>query len=241
MTLLSIIEDTCYECKLPAPTIVIGNSDKQVASLLAMSNRSGRSLAKIKDWTVLQTVYTFTTVASQEEYSLPADYSRLIQGTEWDRSDADPMTGPASPQQWQEIKSGLVGQSIVNRRYRIFRSASSSARVIYIDPVPATSGETLAFEYISSYWCESSGGTGQTAWAADTDVPVLNPDLLTLDLICRWKRSNGLDWASEADELMNLFNVEAGNDRPAKTLNLAGGNSYPLLGARNLPETGLTG
>ena len=64
MTLLSIIQDTCRECRLPAPTAIVGNTDLQVASLLAMANRSGRTLAKEKDWSALQRVHTVTTVAS---------------------------------------------------------------------------------------------------------------------------------------------------------------------------------
>jgi len=238
-TLLSIVQSCCKEIRsVASPSTVIGNSDGQIASLLAMANRSGRSLAKDHDWTVLERLHTFATDGTGE-YDLPDDYSRLIRQTEWNRSDKDPLVGPTSPQVWQAIKSGSVGASVVNVRFRINRASSGVGRSIYIDPATNT-GETLAFEYISNGWCASSdGATIQTAWAADTDIPVLDEDLLTLDLICRWKRSNGLDFASEADELMQIFGVEAGQDRPAPVLNMAsGGGGVRYLDASNLPDTG---
>jgi len=240
VTLLTITQDACRELRLPVPSTVIDNADKQIASLLAMSNRGGRTLARDYDWTALQRLHTFTTDGSGE-YTLPSDYSRLIRETEWDRSDNRRLSGPSSPSEWQAIKSGSVAASVVNVRYRIYRASSEVGRSIYVDPAD-NSGDTLAFEYVSNGWCASSGGVVQTAWAADTDVPVLDSDILTLDLIIRWKRANGDDFGSEADEYMRLFGMLAGQDRPAPVLNMAAGApSLHLIDSLNIPETGITG
>ena len=236
-TLLTIVQDAAGEIGIEKPTTVIGSTDTDAAKLLAMSNREGRSLARSAEWTVLQRLHTFTTTASTEEYALPTDYDRLITGTEWDRSDYEPLIGPISPQHWQAIKSGLIGQGIVDRRYRIVRSSTTNLRTFRVDPTPTANGDTLAFEYISNQWCAASDDTLQSEWAADTDVNLLNDDLMRVGLIVRYKRSVGLDYASEADEYGQMLDAEKGQDRPSPTLSLVSRNVNRVLGWDNLAET----
>jgi hypothetical protein len=47
------------------------------------------------------------------------------------------------------------------------------------------------FEYQSTYFCQSSAGADQSAWAADTDVGVLDENLMELGVIWRFKKKNG--------------------------------------------------
>lgn len=237
-TLLSIVQDACDEIGINRPTAVVSSTDPQIRTLLGMAQRSGRQLAQAHDWTVLQFLHTITTVASTAEYALPTDYSRLLRETEWDRTEQRPMAGPVSPQEWQAIKSGTIGQGVVDRRFRIYRASSGIGRKVYIDPTPADSGDTLVFEYISTNWCAASDATPQSAWAADDDIPILDSDLLTLDLIVRFKRSKGLEFGSEADELMQMFDRLRGQDRPAPVLNLARRRNLRLIGPSNIPDTG---
>jgi hypothetical protein len=67
---------------------------------------------------------------------------------------------------------------------------------IYITPTP-TAGDTVAYEYVSTKWCQSSGGTAQTEWAADTDTSKLDEALHVLDLIWRFKQAKGLEYAAD--------------------------------------------
>ena len=238
-TLLTIIGDASEELAFDRPASVTGSTDPGVLRLLQMSNREGRDLAEAAEWTALQRLHTFTTTADTDEYTLPSDYGRLLNDTEWDRTEARPIIGPLSPEQWQAIKSGSLGSGIYGRRYRILRSATSTTRKIRIDPTPSTTGDTLAYEYISNAWCTSSDGeTLQTAWAADTDVTLLDRDLLTLGTIVRYRRATGLDYASESDEYMTMLHRKIARDRPSPTLNLARRSRLRLIGVDNLPETG---
>ena len=238
-TLLQHIKDVADEVGVGRPSAVIGSSDRAIQRLLTMSNREGRDLMRSVEWTILQRLHTFTTTASTAEYALPADYDRLIRDTEWDRAKYEPMIGALSPQRWQAIKSGLIGSGVVGRRYRIYRSDSTATRTFRIDPTPTVADETLAFEYISSYWCASTDGTAAAAWAADTDYTLHNPDLHTLGTIVRYKRSLGLDYASEADEYASLSATLSGQDRPSPTLSMAPSPRVRLIGPENLPDSGL--
>lgn len=240
-TLLQIVADAADECGIsPTPTTVVNNTDDNIRRLLQMSNREGRDLVKAADWTVLQRLHTITTTASDGEYDLPADYSRLLRETEWDRTAKRPMEGPVNPQHWQSLKSSQFGASVIDKKFRIFRASSGVGRSVYIHPVPTVSSESLTFEYVSSHWCvNAAGDTTADAWAADTDIAILDRDLMTLGLIVRFKRSKGLDFASEADEYEQIFNRECGQDRPSPALSLTGRRQLRLLDASNLPETGI--
>lgn len=239
-TLLSIIEEAVREIgHIAVPSVVVGSTDRAVLRMLFLSNREGRELMRAKTWTVLQTLHTFDTVDSTEEYSLPSDFDRLLPETEWDRTNYRPLLGPLNAEEWEVLKSGLIGSGVVGRRYRIVRSATTTSRTIRIDPTPS-SADTLAFWYISKNWCASSGGTTQAAWAADTDVLLLDSDLMVLGTILRIKRAIGLEYASEADEYKQLLERTSAQDRPARVLSLSP-SSGNLIGLENLPETGLTG
>lgn len=242
-TLLSIVQDAVDELgAIARPSAVVASSDRTVQRLLALSNASGRRLAKEANWTILERLGTITTANGTEEYALPADYDRLIPQTEWDRTGSERIDGPLSAVQWETIKSGLIGSGSIGRRYRIVRSASGNTRTIRIDPTPSTDGDTLVYWYVSSYWCASSGGTAQAAWAADSDTPILDADLLRLDLVVRFKRAIGLDFASEADEYAQMLERAIAQDRPARVLNMGGRRrGVHLLDTSNIPETGLTG
>lgn len=241
-TLLQIVDDAVDEIgNIARPSVVYASTDRTVQRMLALSNREGRDLMRSNPWTVLQRIHTFTTVASQSEYDLPADFDRLISGTEWNRSAYQRIGGPLTPQQWQVIKSGLIGTGSIGKRYRIYRSATSATRKFQVDPTPTSDdeGETLAFEYVSAYWCASSGGTAQAAWAADDDTSLLDDDLMRLGLIVRFKRSIGLDFASEADEYAQILMRAKSQDRPARTLSMVPRPDLRLISPLNLPETGL--
>lgn len=237
-TLLAIIVDAVSQIgNIAIPTAVYSNTDETVVRMLALSNREGRDLARAANWTILQKLYTFPTVASTAEYALPSDFDRLLPDTEWNRSTYQPIMGPLGPEQWQVLKSGLIGSGVVGQRYRIYKSESTNSRTFRIDPTPSAV-ETLAFEYISTNWCASSGGTGQSAWAADTDVNILDRDLLTLGLIVRFKRAVGLEYASEADEYAQIFARTKAQDRPSPTISMIPRPGVRLLDVSNVPEMG---
>ena len=236
--LLNITNAIADEIGFQRPVTIISNNDDDARQLLQLSNREGRNLVKAADWTILQRVHTFSTASGTDEYDLPDDYSRLLRETEWNRSTARPMRGPVNPQEWQTIKSGLLGGGVVNDRFRIFRGTTTTTRKIYIDPTP-TSTETIAFEYISSGWLSNAAqDTTYTSWQVDTDILILDEDLLVLGSIVRWKRSKGLDFTSEADEMMLIIDREKGQDRPSPVLNMAHQDYLRLLDDTNLPESG---
>lgn len=240
MTLLTIITNVCDELGLPRPSTVVGNADQTARTLLSHANKVGEDVMKAHDWTSLTRTHTFTVASGTGEYALPTDYDRLKFNTEWDRTNKRPLIGPLDGVDWQILKSSALGATGIGYRFRIFRSASGTTRKIYLDPVPTNSADSIAFEYISNGWCyKASDSSLQSAWALDSDVPILDPTLLELGIQLRYRRGRGLAFASEADEYTMWLTSLKSQDRPARILSLSPSGGRRLLDWRNVPETGI--
>lgn len=236
-TLLQIITASCDELGIQRPTTVVGSSDQQVQQLLALANREGQELSAREGinggWPQLVKEHTITTVSSQADYAFPSDLQYFVNTTAWDRSQKWPLRGPISPQEWQVLKSGTIGSVGPRTRFRI------KAGEIFLDPTPATSGDTLVIEYYSDTWCESSAGTDQRLWAADNDVPLLPDDCFILGLIWRFRRAKGLDYQEEFNSYEALVTRELGRSGMAPVLDMAGGMSgVRFIDEDNIPDSG---
>lgn len=183
-------------------------------------------------------------VFGQADYPLPADFQRPVDNTFWDRSRFWQMRGPLSPQQWQVYKSSIIGRASIERRFR-FRSVrngvgGSPMTYLSIDPAPLDNAAQLVFEYVSNGWCESSSGTPQNAWQADTDVGVLDEYLMRLSLKWRLLRRLGLSYSEELDEYERQVDKAVAVDGGAAILNMTPRGSM-YLGYGNVPESGFGG
>jgi len=215
------------------PTALAGSSDEGAQQLLALLNREGKELSERQGlnggWPVLRRLHTITTVADQANYAFPSDISYFINTTAWDRTQKWPLRGPVSPQEWQIIKSGTIGSIGPRRRFRIYNGE------IYFDPTPESSGDEYIIEYYSNEWCEDSGGTGQTEWASDTDVPRLPDDCFILGLIWRFKKAKGLAYAEDYAAYMKECDRELGRSGMAPIIDLTG----ERVGTRFLDESNI--
>jgi hypothetical protein len=143
---------------------------------------------------------------------VPTDLDRFVPETFFNRTRKRPVFGPISAQDWQFTK-GVVATTLVES----FRQRGNG---ILITPTP-TANDTYAYEYISKNWCQSSAGTGQTAWAADTDTGILPESLMTLGVIWRFLRAKGFDYA-EAFRTYELAKAKAqAKDGGKRRFNLA--------------------
>lgn len=168
---------------------------------------------------------------AQDAYAFPTDIQYWINQTGWNRTSHWQLGGPMTPQEWQFCKSGYPG-SQVYYRFRVM------ANKIYFDP-PPTSEDYIAFEYYSKNWCQSSGGTAQALFAADTDTPILDDQAMILGIKWRFLRSKGFDYQEEKrqyeDSIERLIaRAGMGRDLP---LSSAGG-SFHLIDYSNVADGG---
>lgn len=166
-----------------------------------------------------------------ESYAIPPDADHFIQQTGWDRSFRWQLVGPLSAQEWQVLKSG-ISPTGPRLRYRIMDG------LIFVNPVPA-SLDSLVMEYYSTGWCQSAAGIAQTAWAADTDTPMLQDRLFILGIIARFLNRKGFDSTSAQREFDDAVEAAMGRAGGSRVLSINARAEPPiLLGSANVPDTG---
>lgn len=229
MSLLSMIQDATAELGLDRPTAVIADTSAQMRLFVRVANNEGRSLASRHDWQALTTETSFTTVAADSQTSsIPSDFDRILPETMFNRTTNRQVYGPLDVSEWQRIKSSLVTR--VNPAFRI-RGGS-----VLITPQP-TAGDSVYYEYISTKWCESSGGTAQTVWTADTDTGKLNESIMTLGIVWRFLAAKKLDFQSQLADYERAVTDAILRDGSKRRLNLSEPNYDRVPTAPITPDT----
>lgn len=233
MTMLAAIQDVLAEVgEFEIPGSVVNNNSATAKQMLALANREGNEFARKADWSWLHKTHTFTTVASTAAYDLPGDYRFVINATWWDRTNYWEIFGPATPPIWQTLKSGIVTDG-VRRWFRIVEGQ------FVLHPTPDTTGDTIAFEYVSNAWAQASDGTAQTKFLADTDTPKFDEHILRLGLKWRFLREKGLPYAEEYNAYADEVERAMGRDGGAPKQRLDSTSEwYRGLGMLNIPEAG---
>lgn len=213
MTLLSIIKDAQDELGLPRDTAVINSTDQTTRTLLRFANKEGRELMRRHPWQALVTVKTFTSTAAEEQTgAIPSDLDRFINESFFNRTKKRRLVGPLSPQEYEAQKS--ITASVLIDTFRVKGDA------FLIVPTPP-SGETYAYEYVSKNWCQDSGGTGQAAWADDTDTGVLDEELMTMGVVWRFRKSKGFDYAEDFATYQQQVTQAIMRDGVRRTINFS--------------------
>lgn len=228
MSLLSIVQDAARRLGLTPPSSVINSPDENAKILLGMAQEEGKSLYDRHTWQAIQTEYTFPTADTVASYTLPGDFDALIKDTVFNRTRRRRMVGDLSPSQWQETQASLV--TMVDPAFRI------RGNRFLISPTP-TSVETVAYEYVSKYWCQSDGGAGQSEWAADTDIGLLDEELMKLGVVWRFKAKKGLDYAEDMNSYEIKVNKAILKDGARVTIDTACMERDRVPHAPQVPET----
>jgi hypothetical protein len=228
MSLLSIIQRVARGTSIPVPTVVIGNTDRQIIQLLEMAQEEGEDLASRTRWSRMTLENTFTQVAAADQGLLNSavvaagDFDYVLNDTMWNRDTSLPILGSLNAVDWQTLQAFPVTGPY--QQYKI------EGGHLYFDPVGANATDTIAFHYKSTSWCESSGGTGQALWAADNDVGRLDETIMRLGIRWRWRKEKGLEYAQDFDVYENRILDSIGRDGGAPRLTLAGGVRHRLPG-----------
>ena len=223
MSLLTIVQNACDRAGLTRPSTAYANTELQIRQLVALAQQEGLELSKRHAWQALVTEKTFTSTAAETQTgAIPSDFDRFVDGTFFNRTAKRPVQGPMTAQEWQFHKS-VVASTIIEA----FRQRGNS---VLITPAPTATTTTYAYEYVTKNFCESSGGTDQSAWAADTDTGLLSEELMTLGVVWRFKKAKGLDYGEDFRAYETMVAQAIARDGGKPTLNV--GTSKDLRRAR---------
>lgn len=236
-TAANILNDAAVELGLYATDLAdpYDSTDANVVQLRRLLKSVGQDLARDYVWSHLQKEHTFQTEDGVVGYDAPSDFLRLLDQTQWNRSEQERLEGPLSAQGWQYLKA-LSASGTSESWFRVFGTE------LRLYPTPS-SAETVAFEYASSYWVQPTGQTTPT-----TDAPTDGTDTLWFDrrlLVCAvklaFRRSKGFDTASVQEDFDRALSRAMGGDgaAPVLSLNHRGVFGQRLIGPDNLPDTGM--
>ena len=231
LTLLAMAQAAADEISFTRPASLFSNPDTTARQMLALANREGAEQSSLGEWPQLRREYTFSTVVGVDNYAMPADFSRVLAATEWDRGARWPLNGPLTPQEWQVMKSGF-GNLGPRRRFRFMQGR------LYLDPVP-DNVTTISYEYMSTGWAlAADGATFRSPWAADSDTFALDDQVFTDGIKWRFLAAKGMEYGAERADWKAALDRAFGRAASNRTLSMGQPNSsFRLLSAANIPDT----
>lgn len=220
MTLLQLIQDVADLLGIPRPGAVCGSLDPGARQLLQLANREGRELSSRYGWQALTREASFTTVASESQGTLASiigasqSLRYVVNDTLWDRTSGDPVLGPRAPRTWQGYKAQTFASPYSEYRIR-------GDELLFI-PAPAA-GHSVYFEYVSRCWCTDAGGTTyRQAFAADTDLVLLDEEIMRIGLEWRWLQRKGFEYAESFASYERMVADAMARDGTKPILDLGG-------------------
>jgi hypothetical protein len=173
---------------------------------------------------------TSTLVFTQTKYSMPSDFDRVVNRTQWDKTNHWELMGPKSPQEWQYLKGGIVATG-PRMRYRIRQG------YFEIWP-PTTTASQLGFEYISTGWVNSASGTAKSSFTADDDTCIFRDRTMIAGVKFEFYNIKGFDTTSLSRDYYMQVQKEMAMDHAAPTLSLAASNAPMFISPGSIPESG---
>lgn len=223
MNVLDIIQRAANAIGIPEPTVALAATDTGTVQLVELFNQAGRSLASRYGWQSLTREASFTTVATESQGALStiigANHTLryIVNDTIWNRTQLLPVCGPLAPRTWQGYKA--LSLSGPYSQYRIRNDE------ILFTPVPAAN-ESCYFEYVDKRWMTNAAATNWYQNAnADTDLVLLDDELLLAELEWRWLRKKGLSYAEEKLSAEYMIADAMARDGTKPVLNLAGASN----------------
>ena len=172
-----------------------------------------------------QTAAGVTFTFGQALYSVPSDYDRIVNKTEYNKTNRWSIIGPKSAQEWQWLKASYITTG-PRMRFRIVDDK------IALWPMP-TSAVTLGFEYVSNAWVTGSDGTKFTS---DSDTCKFPDNLMVMGAKMRFLEAKGLDSSAEASYFQRELSKFKAQNAGADTLSMAPRTAGMMITQSNIPD-----
>lgn len=234
------IFQAALECGLtalgPSPgSNAYASTDQGIVQMVGLLNSCGRELLTMREWQRMIVDYSFTVAAPDTGfYTLPADYSRHIDQTDWNPSNRLPLGGPLTKQDATYLLATNLASSTI---YISFWEQDGQFVIL---PQPPPVGQKITFSYMSRYWVCAAGAPTVLAKDAPTapdDILMFDPILIQKLLKLRFKEAKGFDTTAASQQFNNALMALGGQDKSAPVLSVARSRGFPYIDDRNVPET----
>jgi len=230
----TIINDAAALLGLPSVNNPFASTDPNFIQLCAMLKSAGRDMVRDFEWPHLRVRYDFTTTPSVVEYTMPEDFNRWVNQTEWNADSRLPLGGPVTPPGWELLSIfNIIGA------FQLFFFTRGDR--IIVAPTPE-SANTISLQYVSGWWVKPDGESAPTGDApTDADDTILFDAPMMVHRLRRdFQRLKGFDSTATSEEYERAKERAQGNAEAAPVLNLNSSplNRFRLLDNNNIPPTG---
>lgn len=229
-TTISAMSSTTGLTTSPTYFSVMGTGIAQ--STMLVSVNSGASTAVLNIPATASGTVTLT--FAQTQYDFATGFDRLLDRTQWSKTQRWELLGPETPQQWEWLLSSYIATG-PRIRWRVLQNG------FQIWP-PQAANINLGYEYMSQYWVVAAMGTTATkaAFTADTDTSIWPDSLLVSGLKWRWttaKTNNpNNEYKPEYDRQLSIAKAADGG---SPTLAMSPMPSSVLITWNNIPDSGI--
>jgi hypothetical protein len=240
---LSNIQNMLASIDNPADWVVSGTA------VVSSSRLTSRTVA-FPGSAVMDTPATATVIGgplsfARDTYQVPTDFVSFINDTQWDRGNQWKLQGPASPQEDQWLRSGIV--STGPRRW--FRQVGRGRDVFRLWPPPASGDQPgpLTYEYLSKFWAETTPTSfpGDPVllpqFTHDTDTCVFNDRLMIEGLKWRFFAAKGFDYSTQYALWERQTQVAIARDGGAPVLSMARRRASIFISPANVQDGNFPG
>lgn len=169
-------------------------------------------------------------IFSKTKYAFPSDFLRLVNRTQWDKTNHWEMVGPETSQEWQWLKSGYIQTT---PRVR-FRQLGGKFQVW----PPQNQSDLYGFEYVSKNWARSVLDIGKSSFTADDDTCVFPDRLMVAGLKLKYFSVKGFDTTAYSREYEIQLTGAKSADKGAPNLSLSTRPQSVLISYNSVPDSG---
>lgn len=213
MTVLSVVQNFTTVVGMEVPSVVFSATTREMVEVQRAVNNAARQVLEEYDWQRLKKIATLTGDGSTEDFTLPADYDRMIKdATLWSNLFSfNNIIHILSSDEWLMLDT--QNQTLVGPFWTIYGDE------IHLKPA-RSSGELVKYFYISNYVVKSAGSSvgDKTEFTSDEDSFVLDERLLRLNLIWNWKKAKGQDYTAELTDYQEALSYAVGKDKGSRQI-----------------------
>ena len=147
MTLATVVTNVANEAGYSVESNIMTSTETTTKQLRTIANRINHEMSEAYPWPVMYASGSFSLVAGQASYALPASFSYYHYESFWNSSTRWRILGPMSEQEYAEIR-GYGLNTTVYQRFQI-RGISNTELLISPTPTASNAGNIVIFEYIA--------------------------------------------------------------------------------------------
>jgi len=236
----SVIQEIARLVGHPRPTDPAGSTDPAVQQMGAAVNFALEELLTMSEWQDLTTRASLSVVADspgqvEKAFSLPDDFYRFVDQSQWSSASNLPAGGPVSNQMW--MQSVARAESMQLTLYWQMRGDQ-----IYFLYPPHPTSVTFDYMYLSTAQVQDADTLTEYKNRAtkNGDAFLLDGFMIMLLARARYLEWKGFDAGAAVRDFLNIFNSRAGASKGAPVITLAPSRFSGVLlhPVYSLPNTG---